>query len=139
MAVKREELEVRDITDINKNIIGLFRDSYIVWFELTTSLWEQNLKMVSSQLNMWLSLQSSYVNTMRDTSQRSPNEGTRVWNEGLKPLNAQADWFVSLQRDYVESTRAASDKVTKDLLSLSQKSMETMLSIFDDYLNLYRW
>lgn len=87
--VKREELKVRDITDAVEGITGLVRDNYIAWFEFTTFLWEENLKMLSSQPNMWLSLQSSYMNTMRDISQRSPNEGIRAWNKSLKPLNTQ--------------------------------------------------
>lgn len=138
--VKREELKVKDITDTTKEITGLVKDNYLAWFEFTTSLWEVNLKMLSSQINMWLSLQSSYTNTMRrDNPQGSANEGIRAWNESLKTLNAQTDRFISLQRDYIESTRATSDKLTKDLINLNQKSIERILSAFDDYLNLYRW
>lgn len=131
--VKREEL--KDITDATKELTDLVKEDYLAWFEFTTSLWEENRKVLNSQLDKWLSLQGDYINLMRDFSQKIPNEGMKMWNEFLKPLNAQTDRFMSIQKDYIESTRSASDKFTKGFLSLNQKSIERALSAFSDYVN----
>ncbi|MBI2486566.1 MAG: hypothetical protein HYW01_06340 [Deltaproteobacteria bacterium] len=122
--VKREELKIRDITDAMKGVSVLVKENFLVGFDLTISLWEENLKVLSSQLDKWLSLQRDYINLMRDFSEKLPNEGMKMWSEGLKPLHAQTDWFTSLQRDYIRSTQNSSNKLTKDLLTLSQKSID---------------
>ena len=134
--VKREELKVRDITDAIKTATGLVKENFLVGFDLTISLWEENLKVLSSQLDKWLSLQRDYINLVRDVSEKFPNEGVRMWSEGLKPLHAQTEWFTSLQRNYIRSTQNSSDKLTKDIIKLSQKSIERTFSAFEDYLNL---
>ena len=136
-AVKREE-KVRDITDVVKEASGLVKENYLAGLELTISLWEENLKALSSQLDKWFVLQGDYINLMRDLSEKFPTEVMKMWNGSLKPLNAQTDWFISLQKDYLGFVRSTSDKFTKDVLNLSQKNIERVFSAFSDYLSLLR-
>ncbi len=107
-----------------KDVHGLVKENFLAGFDLTIFLWEENLKVLNSQLDKWLSLQRDYINLMRDLSEKLPNEGMRMWSEGLKPLLAQTEWFTSLQKDYISSTQHSSDKLAKDLLALSRKSVD---------------
>ncbi|MGH7808553.1 MAG: hypothetical protein ACRENT_10730 [Thermodesulfobacteriota bacterium] len=124
--VKREALKVGDSTDAIKAATGSVKENYLVGFELTISLWEENLKLLSSQLDKWLNLQRDYINHIRNISEKFLNEGMR-WSEDLKPLHAQTDWFTSLQRNYIRSTQNSSDKLAKDLLALSRKNIDRTL------------
>lgn len=132
----------RDISDTAKETIGLVKENYFTWFGFSTSLWEENLKTLSSQMDKWLVLQDNYINVMKGFSEKLPtnggNGGMEKWNVGVKPLIAQMDWFISLQKDYVGFVRNTSDKFTKDLTNLNQKSMQRVFSAFDDYLNLLK-
>jgi len=125
--VNKEDLKVRDITDGIKTATGLVKDNFFGGFEFTISLWEENLKVLNSQLDKWLSLQRDYINLMRDLSEKLPNESMKMWSEGLKPLLAQTEWLTSLQKDYISSTQHSSDKLAKDLLALGRKSMDSTL------------
>jgi len=51
--LKRHELKVGDITDIVKEATGLVKENYLVGLELTSSLWEKNLreKVLNSKLD----------------------------------------------------------------------------------------
>jgi hypothetical protein len=123
-------------TDAIMTATGLVKENYLVGFELTISLWEENLKVLNSQLNKWLSLQGDYLNLMKDASEKLPNEGMRMWSEVFKPLSSPSDWFTSLQRNYLRLTQNASDKFTKDVLNLSQRYIERVSSAFSDYVSL---
>jgi hypothetical protein len=131
-----EKKEPRDITDVVKETNGLFKENYLAGLELTTSLWEENLKVLSSQLDRWFALQRDYTNLVRDLSEKPPTEVTKVWGVGLKPLASQVEWFISLQKNYLASVKDISDKFTKDVISLNQKNMERVFSAFSDYLGL---
>jgi hypothetical protein len=124
---KNEALKVKNSEDAIKTATGLVKESFLAGFELTISLWEENLKVLNSQLDKWLSLQRDYINLMRDLSEKLPNESMKMWSEGLKPLLAQTEWLTSLQKDYISSTQHSSDKLAKDLLALGRKSMDSTL------------
>ena len=51
--LKRQELKVGDITDVVKEATGLVRENYLIGLELTSSLWEKNLreKVLNSKLD----------------------------------------------------------------------------------------
>ncbi len=135
-AVKKEELKVGDIADALKEASSLVKENYLAGLELTISLWEENLKVLNSQLDKWFVLQGDYINLMRDLAEKFPTEVMKMWSGGLKPLSTQTDWFISLQKNYLESVRSMSDKFTKDMLNLNQRNIERVFSAFSDYLAL---
>jgi len=51
--LKRQELKVGDITDVVEEATGLVKENYLVGLELTSSLWEKNLreKVLNSKLD----------------------------------------------------------------------------------------
>jgi hypothetical protein len=134
---KRKVLKVRDSTNAIMTATGLVKDNFLVGFELTISLWEENLGVLNNQFNKWLSLQRDYINLMKDVSEKFPDDGMKMWSESFNPLiSSPTDWFTSLQRNYLRSAQNASGKFTKDVLNLSQKNIERVSSAFSDYLSL---
>jgi hypothetical protein len=135
--VKMPDLKIADITDVIKETNGLVKENYLAGFELTISLWEENLKVLSSQFDKWVASQKDCMNLMKDFQGKSSTEATNGWGIGLKPLVAQTEWFVSLQKDYLESVRVMSDKFAKDVINLNQKNVEKAFSVFSGYLGLF--
>ena len=87
--LKRQELKIADITDAFKEISGLIKENYrLLGLELTSSLYEENLKVLSSQLDKRFVLQGDYMNLnerpLGEISHRS--DENNVGNE-FKALN----------------------------------------------------
>jgi hypothetical protein len=134
----KEELTVREVTDFTREAIGLVKESYLMGLELSVFLWNENLKLLNSQIDNWFVLQQDYANFMKDFSQNFLGERIKMWNGGLKnPLGVQTDWYVSIQNNYLELLKNLSNKFAKNAVTLSQKNIETGFSVFDNFLNLF--
>jgi len=136
--VKKKEAGSRDIVDLFKGLTDLARENYKMGLELSISLWEENLRHITSQVNQWLVWQEDYNRLMKDLVDRFPNEVVNFWNGNSRAINGQAERFLALQRDYIDSGRKVSEKLTKDMVSFTQKSVERSFSLFSDYLSLLR-
>lgn len=132
------ENEIRGYTegyaDTIRGLTELLRENYLSCFQLSLSLWEGNLKAVSSHIDQWLNLQHSYINSAKELYGKLPTS----LNGDSKPMDDQVDRFVTFQRGYVNLSRSVSDKLVKGSLSLAQRNTEKAFSVFDDYLSFFR-
>jgi molecular chaperone GrpE (heat shock protein) len=135
---EKKEATVRDFTDTVKEITGVVKESYLNGLELALSLWEENLRVLNSQLDKWLSLQQDYVKAGKEYYEKFPKEMVPFLNGNAKAVNEEVDRVMSFQKDYVDSVRSISDKFIKDTLSLTQKNVDRAFSIYDDFLNSFR-
>jgi cyclopropane fatty-acyl-phospholipid synthase-like methyltransferase len=133
-----ETLKVKDFADMVKGITGLVRENYLNGFEFALSIWEENLRVLNTQVEQWHSLQMDYIDVIRGFYERFPKELATLWEENSKAFNRQFDRFVAFQKSYVDLVRNVPDKFTKEALNLAQKNTEMTLSLFDDYFNLFR-
>jgi hypothetical protein len=99
-----------------KKAIDSVTENYFTGLELIISLWEENLKALSS-LDKWVALQGDYISLMK------------TWNGELKSLNSQTNRYMSLQNDYLSLIR--------NVVNLSRKNTEAALSVFNNYLSLF--
>jgi hypothetical protein len=137
MAEKKEALKVKDFTDTVKEITGLVRDSYLNGIELALSLWEENIKILNTQVDHWLDLEKDYINTLKDSYEKFPKEIATFWDESSKTINGEVDRLFALQKEYIESVRSVSEKSRKEALDLIQKNVDRTFALFDNYLNLF--
>jgi len=144
----REELEVeateetnekkgRDWTDIPRELTELVKENYLTGFQLGLSLWEGNLKILSNQIDLWMSAQEGYTKLMREL-EKFPPEMASFWSNSLKPVNGQTDKILALQKDYSDAVLNTSDRIMKEALTLTRNGVDRAFSMFNDYLSLLR-
>jgi hypothetical protein len=140
MTERQEDRKVKGFTEVAKGITGLIKDNYLNSVGVALFLWEENLKVLNTQVERWQSIQQDYINAGRVLYEKLPKEIATPWNGSLqKALNDTFDRFVAFQKSYFSSVRSASvDNLTKETLILAQKNVERTFSLFDDYLNLFR-
>ncbi len=140
MAEKKEGPKVKEFAEIAKVITGLVKENYLNSVGVVLSFWEENLKVLNTQVEQWQSIQQDYINDGRELFEKFPKEIATPWNGSLqKVLNDTFDRFAAFQKNYFSSVRSVSaDKITKETLMLAQKNVEKAFSLFDDYLNLFR-
>ncbi len=138
MAATKETLKVRDLSETVRGITGLVKENYLNGVEFALSLWEENLKVLNTQVDHWLNVKKNYINSVRELYEKSPKEVVPFWNGNSKVINDEVDRLVVFQKDYTESVRSISDRFTKETLNLTKKNVEKALSLFDDYLNVFR-
>ncbi|MER3447669.1 MAG: hypothetical protein C4291_12915 [Candidatus Dadabacteria bacterium] len=139
MAVRKETSKaVEGFTETIKELTGLVRESYLNGVEFALSLWEENLKVLNTQIDQWLNLQRDYIKAKREYYERIPKELVPFWNGNSKAINDEINRLVAFQKNHIESVRSISDRLTKETLSLTKKNVEKAFSLFDDYLNLFR-
>jgi predicted small secreted protein len=128
----KETLKVKDFAEMVKEITGLVKDSYLNGIEFAVSLWEENLKVLNSQVDQWLDVQQEYIKAGKEFYERFPKEVV-VFSDGKS-----VDRFLAFQKDYIESIRRVSDKFIKETWSLAEKNVEKAFSFVEDYLSLLR-
>jgi len=136
MAERKETSEVKDSTEVVKGITGLVIENYLNSVKLALSLWEENQKVFDSQVEQLLKVQHDYINATIEFYEKSTP--ATLWNKNPYAINGQAEHFATFQKDYVNLVRSSSDKFAKETLKLTQKNVEKSVSIFDDYLNLFK-
>ncbi len=135
-AEKKEPIKVKDYSDVIKGITGLARENYENGFEFALSLWEENLKVLNTQVDQWLNIQQDYTKGVKEFYEKLPKEVAAFWDG--KAINTEVNRLTTLQKEYIGLVRNASDKFTKETLSLTRKNVERALSLFDEYLNLVK-
>ena len=128
-----EKKEPRDITDVVKETNGLFKENYLAGLELTTSLWEENLRFLNTQVEQWLNFQRDYIDAVMEFYGKFPG-----WNGNPKGTDNYFKYPLALQKRYVDSVRSTLDDFTRKNLDLIQKNIEKASSLFDRYFNLFR-
>ena len=125
-----------DFIDFFKSLNELARENYDLGIKTAMALWDESLKFANAQLDHFFNIQREYTDRVKANVQRFPNEAAIFWNNSY--LNGNYDRITSAQRDYVNIVRQISEKFTKEALSLSQKSTEKTLSVFEDYISLFK-
>jgi hypothetical protein len=135
-AEKKDTLKVKDYPDVIKGITGLVKENYQNGFEFALSLWEENLKILNTQVDQWLNIHQDYTNTIKELYEKFPKDIPAFWDG--KAVNNEINRFVALQKEYIGLVRNASEKFTKETLNLTKKNVERALSLFDEYLSLIK-
>jgi hypothetical protein len=112
---------------------GFVRENYIKSFKLPISLWEDNLKLLNTQIEQWLNFQQGYINAVTEFYDKFPG-----WNGNSKNTDSYFKYPLGLQKNYIDSVRSTLDRFTKENLNLIQKNIEKASSLFDSYFSLFR-
>jgi hypothetical protein len=132
-----EEIKVRDYTDIAREIAGLVKENYLMGFQLGLSLWEGNLKIMSSQIEQWVAVQEEYTTLIRELG-KSPTEAFNFWSGNSKFVNNHVEKIIAFQKDYSSTAINTSDRLMKETLGLMRNSISRAFLSFNDYMNLIR-
>ncbi|HLE24515.1 MAG TPA: hypothetical protein VI935_02560 [Thermodesulfobacteriota bacterium] len=122
-----------DCTNVVKENTGLVREKYLNGFKLPLSLWEENLKVLGTQVEQWHKFQEDYINAVIEFYEKFPS-----WNGDSKATNSHFEYFTAFQKNYVSLVIGASDRFMKQTLNIIQKNVEHASSLFDSYPNLLR-
>ncbi len=133
MGEKKEAPNVVDFTNEVKETTGLVRKSYLNDLKFPLSLWEENLKVLGTQVEQWHKFQEDYINAVIEFYERFPS-----WNVNSKGTNGHFEHLVASQKNYISLVTGASNRFTKETLNLILKNVEKASSLFDSYLNLFR-
>ncbi|MGH7802596.1 MAG: hypothetical protein ACREOW_18555 [Thermodesulfobacteriota bacterium] len=71
---KYKELKVRDHTDIVRELTGIVRENCLMGFQLGLSFWEGNLKIISNQIEQWVTVEQEQITLIRDLFSKFPIE-----------------------------------------------------------------
>jgi hypothetical protein len=140
MAERKEESKpkVKDFTNAVREITGSVKENYLNGVEFALSLWEENLKVLNTQIDQLLSLQQDYIKAQREFYEKFPKEAPTPWSGYLqRAMNDEIDHLAAFQKDYFSSVRSVSDKFTKETLNLTQKNVEKAFSLFNNYLSFF--
>lgn len=136
--LKKKEIGGGEFVDLFKGLTELTKENYQIGLEFSISILEADLNLLNTQVEQWFAWHESYNRFMKDLAERFPNEIANFWNGNSKHLNEQTERFLIVQKDYIDSARKVSEKLTRDVISFTQKSMERNISIFNYYLNLFK-
>jgi hypothetical protein len=115
---KKEELKVRDYMDMFTELMGLVGENYLMGFRLGLSLWEGNLKIISSQVEQSLAMQDKYTTVMKELFGRFPfpTEAFSFWAGESKSTTNPVEKMMALQKDYFNLLINTSDRFMKEAL-----------------------
>ncbi len=137
MAQQKEakaEVKAKDFTDLVKNLSEVVRESQMAGHNLVSSLWEENLKALNTQVEYLTSVREDYIRQVREFSEKFPREVVSFREDSSRTLNAYIEREVNFQHSYVESVRKSYDRFARDVFALNQKSLDRGFSLFADYL-----
>ncbi len=124
---------VKDYAKVVDETTGSVRESYMESFKLPISLWENNLKLLNTQLEKWLNFQQDYINSVTEFYDKFPG-----WNGNSKNTDGYFKYPLALQKSYIDSVRATLDSFTKQNLELIHNNIEKASSLLDSYFDLFR-
>jgi hypothetical protein len=75
---------VEDLTEPVREITGLVKENYLNGVEFASSLWEENLKILNTQVDQWLNLQQDYIKAGGEYYEKFPKELVPFWNGNSK-------------------------------------------------------
>ena len=117
MSEKKETVKIiKDSADTVKDIRGLITDSYLNGLESASSLWEDNLKALNTNMDRWLDLEKDCINTLREFYKKFPKDALTFWNE-TNITNKRFGRLLTRQKHHIDSFRKTSDKLTKEDLN----------------------
>jgi hypothetical protein len=134
------EAKVADFTEVFKGLSGLVRENYLSNLKLIVSLWEENQKFASAQIEQFFTTQKEYAEQLKTASEKFlPKEVASLWNVNYsKVFDGSFDRIASTQKEYANLVKSVSERFTKDAVTLSQKTAEKAFSVFDEYLGLFK-
>ncbi len=142
MSERKEKEEVKvngfnGFSKVFKGLSGLARENYLSSLKTTLSSWEENQKFANAQVEQFLTIHKEYIEQLKATSEKYlPKEIASFWNSIY--INGNFDRLADIQRDYINLVRNASEKFTKDAVSLTQKTADKAFSVSEEFLNLFR-
>jgi DNA repair ATPase RecN len=136
MPERKEVQHVRDVTETLKEITSIVKENYLNSVELWVSLWEENLKVINSQLENWLNMQQSYLNSLKEAYNKVQKDISTLTDP--KVVFEEIERLLALQKDYIDSLRRISNRYTKETFNLANRNTERFFSLFDECINLLR-
>jgi hypothetical protein len=134
-----KEKVVRDYTDIARDLTEYVKENYLTDFEIGLFLWEENLKIISSQIEQWFTVQQQYTTLMRELG-KFPTETVNFWIGNPKFINSQIGKIFALQKDYSTALMNTSDRFMKEALVLMKNGIERHFQFLTISMKpLYRW
>ncbi len=96
-----EESKVQDFKDIVRELTGVVRENHIMGFQLRLSIWEENLRILSSLIEQWVSVQEGYTTLMKNLFRKLPSEAVNFWGDNSKFVSTSIiEDMLTIQKDY---------------------------------------
>jgi hypothetical protein len=142
---KKVASKVKDVTEPAKEFSGLVKENYLNGLDFTFSLFEQNMKVLNSQVDHYFDLEKEFVTNLSEFYKDFPTElpftkdlpfaKDLPLDGGIKKVAEQLERYTSYRKEQVASARSITSKFAKDAHSMAQENVEKVFSYWTDYFN----
>jgi hypothetical protein len=131
--VEKTDLKVRDDVDVIGEFAGIIKESYITSLQLFFSLWEENLKIMKEQAEVWARMHEESTKPMREPFGRFQTDAGNFWGGNSMFINTHVEKMITFQKEYSHAVINTSDKFMKETLGLMKNSINKIFWSFNEY------
>ncbi len=136
-STKKAASKVKDFTEPAKEFSGLVKENYLNGLDFTFSLFEQNMKVLNTQVDQYFDLEKEFISNVsefyKDFPKDLPFAKDLPYGGGVKKVTEQLDRYIAYRKEQVESARSMTEKFTKDARTAAQENVEKVFSLFTEY------
>ena len=136
-ATSKATQKTKEFTEPVKEFSGIVKENYLNGLEYTFSLWEQNLNAINSHVTQLLDMEKEFVSNVNDYYKDLPKD-LPFANGKTVDISDQLDKYIDFRKEQVHAVKSVSEKLTKDVRTQAESSVEKAFSFFSDYLNLIK-
>ena len=138
---KKSASKVKEFSEPVKEFSGLVKENYLNSLDFTLSLFEQNLKALSTQAEHMFGLEKEFISNVSGFYKDFPKELPFVkdlpYDGKVKKVSEQLDRYLIYRKEQIETVKSMTEKFTKDARTMAQENVERAFSIFGEYFNLF--
>lgn len=138
---KKATSKVKEFAEPVKEFSGLVKENYLNGLEFTLSLFEQNLKALSTQADHMFDLEKEFVTNVsgfyKDFPKDLPFVKDLPYDGSVKKISEQLDRYITYRKEQLQTAKNMSEKFAKDARTMAQENIERTFSLFGEYFNLF--
>lgn len=138
---KKAASKVKEFAEPVKEFSGLVKENYLNGLEFTLSLFEQNLKALSTQADHMFDLEKEFVTNVsgfyKDFPKDLPFVKDLPYDGSVKKISEQLDRYITYRKEQLQTAKNMSEKFAKDARTMAQENIERTFSLFGEYFNLF--
>ncbi len=130
---EKADFKVRDDVDLISELAGLIKENYITSLQLFFSLWEENLKIMKEQAEVWARVHEESTKLMREPFGRFQTDAGNLWSGNSTIKNTHLEKIITFQKNYSHAVINTLDKFMKETLGLMKNSIDRIFWSFNEY------
>lgn len=138
---KKAASKVKEFAEPVKEFSGLVKENYLNGLEFTFSLFEQNLKTLTTQADHMFDLEKEFVTNVSGFYKEFPKDLPLVkelpYDGSVKKISEQLDRYITYRKEQLQTAKNMSEKFAKDARAMAQENIERTFSLFGEYFNLF--